>query len=82
MALRHVVMVEQPVCAVCERKASREVDHIIPISKGGTDQRDNLQGVCLECHEDKTRRDLGLRKRPDQIGLDGYPIQREDTVCR
>ena len=74
MRLRHVVLVEQPVCAICERKPSVEVDHILPVSKGGKDDRDNLQGVCKACHEDKTCKDLGIRK-PQPIGLDGYPIR-------
>lgn len=78
MDLRHVVLVEEPVCAVCERKPSIQVDHIIPVSKGGTDTRSNLQGICLECHEDKTRVDLGLKHKPQAIGLDGYPIETSD----
>jgi 5-methylcytosine-specific restriction protein A len=73
MELRHVVLVEEPVCMICQRKPSVEVDHIIPICKNGTDQRDNMQGVCKACHEDKTCKDLGIRK-PVTIGMDGYPI--------
>ena len=74
MRMRHVVLVEQPVCARCKRKPSVQVDHIIPLCKGGTDERDNLQGLCYDCHEDKTREDLGLKKKPQKIGVDGYPI--------
>lgn len=73
MDLRHVVLVEEPVCMICERSASVEVDHIIPICKGGTDERNNLQGVCKACHDDKTCDDLGIKK-PRPVGLDGYPI--------
>jgi 5-methylcytosine-specific restriction protein A len=75
MRLRHVVLVEQPVCAICGRKESVEVDHIMPVSKGGKDDRDNLQGVCRDCHEDKTRKDLGLKNKQLPIGLDGYPLK-------
>ena len=60
---------------ICRREASVEVDHIIPVTKGGTDERDNLQGICKECHEEKTRKDLGLKKKPQRIGVDGYPIE-------
>ena len=60
---------------ICRRAASVQVDHIVPITKGGTDERGNLQGVCEECHEDKTRKDLGLKAKPNKIGVDGYPIK-------
>jgi len=71
--MRHVVLVEEPVCMICGRRASMQVDHKIPLSQGGTDIRDNLQGVCDDCHEKKTERDLGI-KHQSKIGLDGYPL--------
>lgn len=75
LRLRHVVLVEEPVCMVCDRKPSTQVDHIKPVSKGGTDVRDNLQGICNDCHDEKTRKDLGIKKRLIKIGLDGYPVE-------
>ena len=30
------------------------VDHIVPVSRGGTDDPENLQAVCLTCHAGKT----------------------------
>ena len=36
-----------------------EVDHIVPLSKGGQDQPSNMQWLSREQHRDKTRRDLG-----------------------
>ena len=32
---------------------SLEVDHIIPVSKGGTDDLENLQTLCYECNMEK-----------------------------
>lgn len=75
MRLREVVLIEEPVCRICKRKPATQVDHITAISKGGTDERDNLQGICEHCHEDKTRKELGLKKKQDPVGLDGYPIK-------
>jgi len=57
MKLRRVILAEEPICMICRRAASAEVDHILPLSKGGTDCRDNLQGVCKECHNEKTKKD-------------------------
>ena len=78
VGMRHVVLVEEPVCRACGRKPSTQVDHIIPLCKGGTDSRDNLQGICFECHEIKTAKDLGVRQAI-KIGLDGYPVPRHPT---
>lgn len=36
-----------------------EVDHIIPLGKGGRDDPSNMQWLPREQHQDKTRRDLG-----------------------
>lgn len=72
--MREVVLIEEPVCRICGRAPSVEVDHVVPLCKGGDDTRDNLQGICHACHEDKTCDDLGIKK-PRPIGIDGYPLQ-------
>jgi len=48
-------------CRKCGRKASEgrlEVDHIIPVSKGGTDELNNLQTLCFECNRGKGGEEL------------------------
>ena len=47
-----------PFCADCNEPAN-EVDHIIPIAKGGSNQWDNLQPMCKSCHSRKTARSDG-----------------------
>jgi hypothetical protein len=43
-------------CALCDKRIERyEVDHIQPISDGGTDARGNLRALCLPCHAEVTR---------------------------
>jgi 5-methylcytosine-specific restriction protein A len=32
-----------------------EVDHIVPVVEGGTDDPRNLRLLCLPCHQDRTR---------------------------
>lgn len=60
--LRARVLRRDPICCICKRADSTEVDHVQPISEGGTDHPDNLQGVCNPCHASKSARE-GARAR-------------------
>ncbi|MDE7163840.1 MAG: HNH endonuclease [Clostridiales bacterium] len=40
-------------CGISERYADLEIDHIIPISKGGKSTYDNLQTLCHRCNVEK-----------------------------
>jgi 5-methylcytosine-specific restriction enzyme A len=59
-------------CRACKR-ATRvgEIDHVVPIENGGSEQDDNLQLLCTECHRKKTARDRGyvLRDGSDDTGM-------------
>ena len=35
-----------------------ELDHIIPLFKGGKDTTENCQVLCIECHRKKTKEEL------------------------
>ena len=37
-----------------------EVDHIVPLSRGGGNDWDNLQSLCKSCHSRKTALESGL----------------------
>jgi 5-methylcytosine-specific restriction protein A len=58
-ALRASIFRTNPLCAECERQGfvsqSQELDHIIPLFEGGTNQRENMQGLCKACHKLKTQ---------------------------
>jgi predicted restriction endonuclease len=44
-------------CKLCGKSAKEtklEVDHIIPIAKGGADSLDNLQTLCVDCNRGKS----------------------------
>lgn len=46
-------------CLKCGRTERLSVDHIIPVSKGGTDDLSNLQCLCLYCNCSKRDRYIG-----------------------
>lgn len=39
-------------CQICGQEGNT-VDHIVPLSKGGTDNLDNLQCACKRCNYSK-----------------------------
>lgn len=54
-----VMQRDKYLCQPC-RHAGRiaqadEVDHIVPQAEGGTDTMDNLQAICIRCHDVKTK---------------------------
>lgn len=53
--------------------AATEVDHIVPLARGGADDLDNLQSLCRDCHSAKTDEDMGRRTKR-QVGVDGWPV--------
>ena len=40
-------------CVSCSSKDSLEVDHIVPVCLGGTNDSDNLQTLCKKCNRRK-----------------------------
>lgn len=63
--LRRMQLARYPLCADPDQVhagqpvPAEEVDHIIPLSKGGTHAFDNLQSLCKSCHSRKTARESG-----------------------
>lgn len=47
-------------CVICGTSENLEIDHIIPVSKGGTDDRINLQTMCAHHNRKKGNRINGL----------------------
>jgi 5-methylcytosine-specific restriction protein A len=66
--LRADLFAEQPLCVECDRagrvRLATQRDHIVPLSEGGTEDRENTQGLCDECHAAKseTERRRGLAR--------------------
>lgn len=45
-------------CTVCKSKRNLEIDHIIPVSRGGGDEESNLQTLCKTCNVSKSNNDM------------------------
>lgn len=70
---------KHPLCVMCMDQQrvtiAQELDHIIPLHKGGTDTEDNRQSLCQEHHLEKSKRERGHAYKPRQtIGIDGYKV--------
>ena len=48
-------------CQHCRRVTTQlELDHIVNVAQGGTDDESNLQSLCVPCHKAKTNRESRL----------------------
>ncbi len=46
------------ICQVCGRVTRQlEMDHIVPMSQGGSEDEDNLRAICVACHRIKTAKE-------------------------
>lgn len=55
---RAAYLLAYPLCAFCGALAT-EVDHVIPLRRGGADHAGNWQALCHACHSRKTATENG-----------------------
>lgn len=50
---------DQYLCQLCKQKGriteATEMDHIVNVAEGGTDDESNLQSLCTPCHDAKSQ---------------------------
>jgi len=65
------------ICLACGREVKLTVDHVIPLSKNGTNDIDNIQPLCRSCNARKHANDIDYRPSFD-ITIDtlGVAYQR------
>lgn len=80
--LRAILLAQEPLCRMCKAKnpprarPATIADHVTPIAQGGAiHDLNNMQPVCADCHDEKTRTDNGWRKPRKAIAEDGWPIE-------
>ena len=55
--LRCEVLSNEPICRLCNRRLATEVDHIVGLRRGGSNDLNNLQPLCSPCHCEKTQKE-------------------------
>lgn len=62
----------EPLCVACQAKGivrlADELDHIVPLHKGGADVEGNRQPLCKPCHLAKSIEERWPRQRIDESG--------------
>lgn len=61
-------------CGACTAVKTLQIDHIIPVSRGGDSADDNLQLLCASCNSKKGTKTIDYRKATS----DG--LSRSDSV--
>lgn len=84
MRIREAILTRDcGLCVPCKAKGkltiATEVDHILQLADGGTDDHSNLQSICHNCHADKTARENG-KKRKAETGIDGWPVDDSNVL--
>lgn len=54
--------------------AGEELDHIVPLMWGGSNDDSNLQLLCVTCHKIKTSKELGYDVSVKGFDANGEPI--------
>ena len=73
--LDDLVFQEPPSCRLCGKKTNLQIDHIVPLSHGGTTAPDNLQTLCSRCNAQKFERRMiaYLQDQPDIAAVNQPP---------
>lgn len=51
-------------CGMTYLASAIDIDHIVPLAKGGEDVASNVQPLCKACHKAKTREDFDHKTLP------------------
>jgi len=61
--VRDRFLAQHPLCEMCQKEGrlteAEEVHHIVPLSQGGSNARENLMSLCKSCHSAITAKEGG-----------------------
>lgn len=67
-------------CHICKRKIgageSWEVEHVVPLCGGGTDDDANLAPACPWCHSEKTSEDVSQAAKGKRMAAKAFVPKR------
>lgn len=65
MKIRQQVMSEEPCCAYCGKPGQTDdvVDHVMGVSAGGSNARENLRRACRRCNQVKQGKESARARR-------------------
>lgn len=69
-------------CAACGSAENIEIDHIVPISRGGTGDDSNLQALCRKCNRKKRTRTGSAETLATQNYADAEPREEIEKRIR
>lgn len=58
-----VLLMTRYMCIACEDNTADSIDHVLPLSRGGTNTVNNIQPMCLKCNLKKGARHVDFRSR-------------------
>jgi hypothetical protein len=69
-------------CGIPGTDAELEIDHIIPVSKGGSNHLSNLTTACRKCNQSKGNKEMTPKYNNEEYGLVGLwaAIIRDNQV--
>ncbi|MFD6469381.1 HNH endonuclease [Streptomyces goshikiensis] len=47
---RAAILADRPLCSLCNARPATTADHVIPLSRGGTNDISNLRPACAPCN--------------------------------
>lgn len=74
------MLARYPICTRCKPRGiyrpTDEIDHVVPLDRGGADEEHNLTGLCAECHEAKTAEEAHwhVSNHPDWLERSRVPL--------
>ena len=71
MRLRARLLRANPLCVMCKREgriaAAEELDHVVPLHRGGSNDESNLQGLCKRCHLAKSNAERNAKPKGGDV---------------